>query len=129
MQRPVLIACGAVALAIAGGLTASCEDTVYGRGVMTWSSHPDYGWYDSYYGPFHDGYWGTDGLFWFRLNDRDRDYRPDRDRHFRHDNDRADPRFQRFDRSMTPPPRGTPMPRFPKEQSRERDRSRSRDRH
>jgi hypothetical protein len=112
----------ALALAAAATLPAACTGDVYGRGVMTWSSYPYYGYYDGFYGPFYDGYWGTDGFFWYRLSrDGDR-YRRDDAHHFR----REDPRYQRFDRQMQPPPNGTRMPNYPRDRDRMRDQGRDR---
>ncbi len=36
----------ALALAVAATLPAACSNDVYGRGGLTWSSYPYYGWYD-----------------------------------------------------------------------------------
>jgi hypothetical protein len=40
------------------------------------------GWYDNYYGPIYDGYWGPGDVFYYRVRPGDRFYRDDR-RHFR----------------------------------------------
>lgn len=42
------------------------------------------GYYDNYYGPIYDGYWGDDGYFWYRNSEGGHFHRGDRD-HFRHD--------------------------------------------
>lgn len=104
----------ALALAAAATLPAACDRDAYGSGSFTWSSYPYDGWYNGYYGDFHDGYWGTDGYFWYRLTPADRRYRRDERRHFRRDNRPYDPRYHRFDRRMDPPRRGTRMPKFPR---------------
>jgi hypothetical protein len=40
------------------------------------------GFYDDFYGPFDDGCWAADGVFWFR--DRDGHYHRDVGHHFSH---------------------------------------------
>lgn len=102
---------GAVAVLPAG---CASNGDVYGSGHLVWKSYPTYGWYDSYYGSFYDGYWGVDNYFWFRLTPQDR-FRRDERRHFRRENQYGDPRFQRFERQMQPPPHGTRMPKFPRD--------------
>lgn len=104
----------ALALAVAATLPAACDDDVYGRGSLTWSSYPYYGWYDDYYGAFHDGYWGTDGYFWYRLSPDHRRYVRDDRGHFRRDNRNDDRRYRRFERRMDPPRDGTKMPNYPR---------------
>ena len=94
-------------------LPAGCSTYVYGRGQFVWTSYPAVGWYDGYYGSFYDGYWGTDGYFWFRLTLTE-PFRRDERRHFRRENQYGDPRFQRFERVMQPPPHGTRLPNFPR---------------
>lgn len=62
-----LVLAGALALGVSG-----CE-TYYGPhgpGPGGYAS-VDYvdGYYDDYYGPFDAGYWGEDGVFWYRGGD------------------------------------------------------------
>jgi len=109
-----------LALALAATLPAACVNDVYGRGALTWSSYPYVGWYNDYYGSFYDGYWGTDGYFWFRLDAVERRYRRDKERHFRREATRSDRRFKRFERNLRPPPNGTRMPNFPRDRARRR---------
>jgi hypothetical protein len=42
------------------------------------------GYYDDFYGPFYDGYWGDGGYFYYRTGP-DADWRRDDARHFRHE--------------------------------------------
>ena len=42
------------------------------------------GYYDDYYGPLYDGYWGPDDYFYYRTGATG-DYLRDNDHHFRHD--------------------------------------------
>ena len=104
----------AIALAFVATLPSACTGDTYGRGIVSWTSYPYHGWYNGFYGPFHDGYWGTDGYFYFRLLAEDRFYRRDRARHFRREAVHGNSAFRRFDRNLTPPPRGTRMPNFPR---------------
>jgi hypothetical protein len=39
------------------------------------------GYYDGFYGPFNDGYWGTDGNFWYD-SDGHNNWRRDDGHHF-----------------------------------------------
>jgi len=119
MRRLAMFACTFFAVAAGATLTSGCADDIYGRGGLTWSSHPYYGWYDNYYGPFYDGYWGTDGYFWFRLHEGEGRFRRDESRHFRRENSSGSDRFHRFEGTMQPPRDGARMPRFP-QQSRRR---------
>ena len=50
------------------------------------------GFYDGYYGPVADGYWGDDGVFRFR-DSLGHAFSRDEGQHFRHD---AAPNFQHF---------------------------------
>ena len=43
----------------------------------------DDGYYDGFYGPFDDGYWGNDGFFWY--TDRSHAWHRDDGGHFHHD--------------------------------------------
>ena len=114
------------ALALAGTTLGGCADGRYGYGVgVHWVSHPYDVWYDGYYGPFYDGYWGIDGIFYFRIDARDRAYRRGDPRHFRKELQRGEPRFRRYEGVTREPPRGTRMPSYPPHQ---KDRSRDRDR-
>ncbi len=59
---------------------AGCADGyIVGGGGMRY-----YGYYDDFYGPFYDGYWGDDGVFFYRT-DRHGTYVRDGAHHFRHD--------------------------------------------
>src|SRR5260221_12554753 len=45
-------------------------------GVYSGGPHPYRGYYDDYYGPIYDGYWGSNGLFYFLSNEQDPHFRP-----------------------------------------------------
>jgi len=119
MKRPLMFACLVGAMVPLGG----CVDHYRGSAVVSWSSYPYYGWYDGFYGPIYDGYWGTDSFFYFRLNPADRVFRRGDAMHFRRE---ATPRFQRFEGDLRPPPQGTRMPRFEPQQRQETSRDRRR---
>jgi len=60
-----LLACSALALVAAP--LAACGGNYGVRVAYSVPAPIVYdGWYDGYYGPVHDGYWGTDGYFYFR---------------------------------------------------------------
>ena len=118
--RLTLLAASLASLPLAG-----CMDSGYGVGLGVgygsggyypadygYGAYPYNGWYDGYYGPIYDGYWGNDGYFYYRSNDRDRDYRRgDRD-HFRRDHDGSGQGWHEM-RGTLRYDRGTQMPNFP----------------
>jgi len=55
------------------------------------------GWYDNFYGPIYDGYWGPGDVFFYRVQPGDRFYRDDR-RHFRRNEFRGGLSFSFEDR-------------------------------
>ncbi|MHB8530115.1 MAG: hypothetical protein ACYC8V_11470 [Caulobacteraceae bacterium] len=83
---PLIAAAGALAL------VAGCAD--YYGDYGDYGPGPGYygpvapvaydGYYDDYYGPFYDGYWGADGFFYYRNSDRDQ-WRRDTGHHFAHE--------------------------------------------
>jgi hypothetical protein len=76
-MRKTLLAAGALSVLI--GLSACADDYgYYGAGYGT----PDV-YYDNYYGPYTDGYWGPDNFFYYRGGDGR--YLRDEGRHFRHE--------------------------------------------
>ncbi len=65
----------------AGALLAGCAGTYYGGGYGGPVAAVGYdGYYDDYYGPFDDGYWGADGGFYYRGSDHS--YHRDTGGHF-----------------------------------------------
>lgn len=82
-------------------LGACTDDYAYGGRVAYGSTYAYDGYYDGYYGPIHDGYWGNDGYFYYRRGDGDRAYiRGDHD-HFRRDWSGGD-RYRPLRGQMTP---------------------------
>jgi hypothetical protein len=78
-----------IAIVLAGSailFTAGCA--VHGDAVASGVESPYAGYaydgfYDDFYGPFDDGYWGTDGFFYF--SDGHGGFRRDDEHHFRHE--------------------------------------------
>ncbi len=109
---------------------SACDDGYgyggYGGGIAYASRPYAYnGYYDGFYGPIFDGYWGTDNFFYYRRGDRDRRfYRGDRD-HFDRERGRGD-NWREMRGSFTPQ-RGYQMPYFGGDRS-ERHGGRGRDR-
>lgn len=72
--------------AACAGLGACAEDGYYYGPHDHYYSHRPVaydGWYDGYYGPIYDGYWG-DGGFYYSTGEG-RPYVLDRDGHFGHE--------------------------------------------
>lgn len=97
-----------VALLAAAPL-AACAEGYYGPqgpGPIAYD-----GFYDDYYGPINDGYWGDGGVFYYRSDPHGR-FVADRDGHFRHDQGPAQGvgaggrNFHEMHGSMTPPAHG-----------------------
>ena len=90
---------------------AACDDG-YGYGGVGYASTPYAynGYYDGFYGPIYDGYWGSDRYFYYRRNADDRRfYRGDLG-HF--DRERARGEGWREMHGSFMPQRGYRMPRF-----------------
>lgn len=87
MKRALLAAClGLAASACAEGYYGPGDYNGYGR----YGGYSGYGvgglaYYDDFYGPYYDGYWGRDGFYYYSLG-RDRPFVRDERHHFRHDN-------------------------------------------
>jgi hypothetical protein len=62
-------------------LAACVEDE--GVGMYVGSDYPYDGYYDDYYGPIYDGYWGGDGYFYYRSRQADRGFIRGDQTHFR----------------------------------------------
>lgn len=93
-------------------LTACVEDGYTYGGVYMGSGYPYDGYYDGYYGSIYDGYWGTNGYFYFRLYEHDRNYRRGDRNHFRRPGDHIPhDRFRPMQGHARPQP-GTRMPKF-----------------
>jgi hypothetical protein len=70
------------------------------------------GWYDGYYGPIYDGYWGDDGNFYYRHGEGEgRFVRGDRN-HFARQAPQGAHNFQPM-HGMTTPHQGVSAPHFP----------------
>ena len=86
-------------------------------------AYPYEGYYDGFYGPIYDGYWGGDGFFYYRRGAGDRGFvRGDRD-HFAREA-RNDGRFQPLRGEFRPDQRGMRTPQFRGDGNRGGDRGR-----
>ncbi len=110
MKPPILLCSLALCIMPFGG----CADGYDTNLAMGWNAYPYDAWYDNYYGPIYDGYWGQDDFFYFRVLPSERTFRRgDRNHFHRGGENPPDHRFQRFTGTLRPPPHGTRMPKFP----------------
>ena len=71
----------------------------YGSGPIAYD-----GYYDDYYGPIYDGYWGDGGVFYYRRHQHGR-FVADRGQHFRRDAGSGGAgHFHPMHGHLTPPP-------------------------
>lgn len=104
MKHFIIALCAAVpALTVAG---------CYGGGGAVYSSGSfGYnGYYDDYYGPIYDGYWGGDGAFYYRRDVREHAYRRGDRAHFAHGT-APSAQFHEIHGTMSPSPH-MHMPHF-----------------
>lgn len=101
-MKRVLIVAAALSLS---GCAAGYGSVGYAGGPYAYD-----GFYDDYYGPIYDGYWGGDGFFYYRGGAHERAFRRGDAAHFRRD---AGPggHFHPMQGSFTPQ-RGMRMPHF-----------------
>jgi hypothetical protein len=78
MKRLIIALCATIPPALLGG----CASYGYGADVYAGGPYAYDGYYDDFYGPIYDGYWGDDGFFYFRSGDRDRRFRRGDAAHF-----------------------------------------------
>ncbi|GAA0337232.1 hypothetical protein GCM10009087_54560 [Sphingomonas oligophenolica] len=88
----------------------ACADGYGYGGVSAGIPYAYNGYYDDFYGPVYDGYWGDDGGFYYRSTAHDRRYRRGDSAHFSH-GARPDGHFHEMRGSMTPE-RGMRTPHF-----------------
>lgn len=101
---------GLIALPLAGCAT---DGYGYGGGVgVAWVDSPYDVYYDDYYGPIYDGYWGGDNYFYYRSSATGSYHRGD-SHHFRHDTGTGNT-WHRYQGTTHQPPRGTSMPHYPR---------------
>lgn len=107
MNRPLtfaLLALSTVPLAACAGTGVA---VAYAPGPYAYD-----GWYDGYYGPIYDGYWGDDGYFYYRHGEGEGAYvRGDR-AHFARQAPQGPHNFQRI-QGNTAPRQGVRAPHFP----------------
>jgi hypothetical protein len=78
-MKKLMISIGAAALLLSACASDGDYYRPHYRGAMGYDAY-----YDGFYGPFSDGYWGGDGLFYYRHGFFG-GYAPDRAGHFHHD--------------------------------------------
>lgn len=129
MRKRTLIT---LALAAAAPLAlAGCAEDYYGDGYnynagYGWQNYPYDVYYDNYYGPFYDGYWGSDGYFWYRLLQSDRTWRRGGRDHFNRDGgnhggqgggrgggNNGGHNWQHYNGTVHQPPANARLPNFP----------------
>jgi hypothetical protein len=97
----------AIALpSLALGACATGYGEVYAGGPYGYD-----GYYDDFYGPIYDGYWGSDGFFYYRSGHGDRHFRRGDTSHFVRGNAQPGGHFHEMHGSFTPD-RGMRMPHF-----------------
>lgn len=107
MKRAITIAL----LAISAAPLAACVD---GMGVEMSAPGPYAydGWYDGYYGQVYDGYWGSDGYFYYRHNEGEGAFvRGDR-QHFARQAPQGPHNYQHI-QGNTMPRQGVRAPHYP----------------
>lgn len=108
MRRSMVV----LSLALSALPLTACVEDGYGYGSLyVGSAYPYSGYYDDYYGPIYDGYWGTDSYFYYRRSEQDRSYRRGDREHFRRGGEIPNGRFHPLE-GNTHPQQGTRMPRF-----------------
>lgn len=106
-KRLIVVLCAAVS---ALPLTACAGGYGYGGGAYAGSPYAYDGFYDDYYGPIYDGYWGDDGGFYYRRGGNDRRFVRGDPAHFSRSNNQSG-HFHPIRGSMTPGA-GMHMPHF-----------------
>ena len=116
MHRSIALMGTALGLGLAALPLAGCATDGYGGGYtysagVAWNDYPYDFYYDNYYGPIYDGYWGGDGYFYYRSSVSDRGYRRGDGHHFRHDENGGT--YHRYQGTVHQPAPGTRMPSYP----------------
>lgn len=78
MKRLVIALVASVMPVVVGGCATGYDG--YGGGPYAFN-----GYYDDFYGPVYDGYWGNDGFFYYRGGAGERRFRRGDAAHFRRD--------------------------------------------
>lgn len=91
---------------------SACADGIYSGGG-DWGGPVAYdGWYDGYYGDVYDGYWGSDGAFYYRHGDNDRRYYRGNHNHFARGESTPGGNYHHLQGAIQQQPRGVRMPHF-----------------
>ena len=82
MKKIVPALCAVVAVSMLGGCAMDYEGHHHHHRDAVFVADA---YYDDTYGPYYDGYWGSDGMFYYR-DTADHPYVRDDARHFRREN-------------------------------------------
>jgi hypothetical protein len=118
MQRTKIALMGPLmGLALVTLPLGACASDGYGYGSgytystgVAWNDYPYDVYYDDYYGPIYDGYWGSDNYFYYRNSGTGGYHRGD-GRHFRHN--QGGNNYHRYQGTVHQPSNGTRMPYYP----------------
>lgn len=103
---------GLVGIAAAALSLSACANEGFG-GSGYWGGPVAYdGWYDGYYGDVYDGYWGSDGSFYYRQGGHDGSYHRGDRNHFAHGDSAPGGNYHHFQGSIQQQPQGVRMPHF-----------------
>ena len=83
MKKHLILAACAMLPALSLGACATGYG--YGGGVYAGGPYAYDGFYDDFYGPIYDGYWGDDGFFYYRSGEHDRGFHRGDRSHFARD--------------------------------------------
>ncbi|KUR76103.1 hypothetical protein [Novosphingobium sp. FSW06-99] len=107
MNRPLTFALLALSTVPLAACAGTGVEVAYAPGPYAYD-----GWYDGYYGPIYDGYWGNDGYFYYRHGEGEGAFvRGDR-AHFARQAPQGPHNFQRI-QGNTAPRQGVRAPHFP----------------
>ena len=111
MNHRAAVSCAGLAMLSLAGCSGSTLNSSSGTYIGNMRGTVPYqGYYDGDIGPIFDGYWGTDGLFYYRTGPGDRHFRAGSSEHFKRASGGS--HFQRMQGSVTPM-EGVEMPNFP----------------
>ena len=111
MRHSLVAALIAAPLMLAGCGEYGGVGVGYGSDIYSGGPYAYDGYYDGYYGPVYDGYWGTDNYYYYRSSASDRAFRRGDTAHFRRDHPDGDGRWQQFHHELRPE-RGMRMSHF-----------------
>lgn len=108
MKRSLIFLAAPLVLGLGGCVTDGYGSVGYGYG----SPYAYDGYYDGFYGPIYDGYWGNDGAFYYRSNANEHRFHRGDNAHFGHQAG-GNGNWQHMQGNFTPG-HGMHMPSFPR---------------